>query len=93
MLQSVKNPDGTLPDLSNNKVRQKILAENPDLRKQAAQTASMKALATLLGDRLGAFSGTIARVIKPEMSYLGEVGIGEFTSRSVEESLNRSLKE
>ena len=75
VLQSVKNPDGSIPDLSNSKVRQKILAENPDLRKQAAQTASMNALATLLGDRLGAFSGTIAKVIKPEMSYLGEVGI------------------
>ena len=93
VLQSVKNPDGSIPDLSNSKVRQKILAENPDLRKQAAQTASMNALATLLGDRLGAFSGTIAKVIKPEMSYLGEVGISEGVSKFTNESLKQSAKE
>ncbi|WP_420725862.1 hypothetical protein [Hwanghaeella sp. LZ110] len=93
VLQSVKNPDGTLPDLSNSKVRQKILAENPDLRKQAAQTASMKALATLLGDRLGALSGTIARVIKPEIGNFGEFGVNEIFSRSLEQSLNRSSKD
>jgi len=88
VLQSVKNPDGTLPDLSNSKVRQKILAENPDLRKQAAQTASMNALATLLGDRLGAFSGTIAKVIKPEMSEITKIGLEALVQSGSKHTLN-----
>ena len=93
ILQSLKNPDGSIPDLSNVAVRQRVLAENPDIRKKAAQAASMNALATLLGDRIGAFSGTIAKVIKPEMSYLGEVGISEGVSKFTNESLKQSAKE
>ena len=91
-LQSVKNPDGSILDLSNVAVRQRVLAENPDIRKKAAQAASMNALATLLGDRIGAFSGTIAKVIKPEISEIIKFGLETGASNSSQKAFEGLTK-
>ncbi|MAO91305.1 MAG: hypothetical protein CMM78_01065 [Rhodospirillaceae bacterium] len=92
ILQSLKNPDGSIPDLSNVAVRQRVLAENPDIRKKAAQAASMNALATLLGDRIGAFSGTIAKVIKPEISEIIKFGLETGASNSSQKAFEGLTK-